>query len=128
VSIKPPVPYQDVPNILAQYDVAFAYVPEYPLDWQYHPTLKVFEYRALGMPIIATDFEPNREVVQDGVNGLLVTNSAENIAQAMRRFISENGFLKQCVENAQAMRQGLLWQDISEMYEQLYQRLLQQKE
>lgn len=125
VSIKPPVPYQDIPNILSQYDVALAIVPEYPLDWQYHPTLKVLEYRALGMPIIATDFEPNREVVQDGVNGLLVSNSPDNIAQAMQRFVKEDGFLRQCIVNAQAMRQGLLWQDIGEMYEQLYLRLLQ---
>ncbi len=125
VRILPPVPYEDVPGTVAQYDVALAYVPEYPLDWQYHPTLKVFEYRALGMPIIATDFEPNREVVQDEVNGLLVSNSAENIAHAMRRFVCEKEFLRQSAENAKAMRWGLLWQDISEMYEQLYQRLLE---
>ena len=125
VSIKPPVPYQDIPAVLSQYDVALAIVPEYPRDWQYHPTLKVLEYRALGMPIIATDFEPNREVVQDEVNGLLVLNSPDNIARAMQRFVSENEFLKQCAVNAQAMRQGLLWQDVGNLYEKLYQRLMQ---
>ncbi len=127
VDVKPPVPYHDVPKTLDQYDVALAYVPEYPLDWQYHPTLKVLEYRAYGMPIIASDFAPNRELIEEGVNGLLVKNTPDNIAEAMRRFVNEEGFLKQCVENARSMRTALLWQDVSVMYEQLYLRLLSRR-
>jgi glycosyltransferase involved in cell wall biosynthesis len=124
VSVKPPVPYRDIPKILTQYDVALAIIPGHPLDWKYHPTLKVLEYRAIGMPIIATDFEPNREVVEHGINGLLVSNTPEDIAQAMQRFVCEVDFLQACRLNAQEMRQGLLWKDISGLYEQLYQSLV----
>jgi glycosyltransferase involved in cell wall biosynthesis len=128
VKIKSPLPYQDVPHTLRKYDVALAYVPEYPLDWQYHPTLKVLEYRAIGMPIIATDYRPNRDFVEDGVNGLLVDNSAEDIAKVMQRFINDRQFLERCMENARSMRQGVLWPEVSEMYERMYKRLLGQTE
>lgn len=117
VAIEPPVPYQDVPEVISNYDVALAYVPSLP-QWQYQPTLKAVEYRALGMPIIATDIEPNREIVQNGVNGLLVQDSVEGLAEGMLRFVADRDFLVGCKENAQAMRDGLTWNEVAKMYEQ----------
>jgi glycosyltransferase involved in cell wall biosynthesis len=126
VQIRPPVPYDDVPTMLLENDVALAYIPETPLDWQYHPTLKVLEYRAIGIPIIATDFEPNQEVVIDGENGLLVQNSAQDLGQAMARFIEDPDFLYNSKLKAGKMRQGLLWKEAAEMYERLYRQLTKQ--
>jgi glycosyltransferase involved in cell wall biosynthesis len=118
VAFCPPVPYTDVPATILQHDVALAYVPEYPLDWQYHPTLKVIEYGALGVPIIASDFAPNREAVADGENGLLVANTPSALAQAMLRFVTDPAFLHQCQQRAQARRRGTPWVEIAECYEQ----------
>lgn len=123
VSIQPPIPYEDVPKAVLRHDVALAYVPELPADWQYHPTLKILEYRALGMPIIATDFLPNRELVIDGDNGVLVKNTAEDISQAMLRFICDPDFLPGSRAKAQAMREGLTWDKVAFRYYELYQRL-----
>lgn len=117
VSLEPPVRYEDVPEVALGYDVTLAYVPEQPTDWQYYPTLKVLEYRALGLPIIATDIEPNHAVVEEGVNGLLVPNSAEGWAGAMLRFVRDPGFLKSCQDNATGMRRGRTWREVTEMYE-----------
>ncbi|HNS39233.1 MAG TPA: glycosyltransferase family 4 protein [Promineifilum sp.] len=125
VHIRPPVPYDEVPNTLLDYDVALAYVPETPLDWQYHPTLKVLEYSALGLPIIATDFEPNRDLVEQGVNGLLVPNSVGDIAQAMLRFIQDPAFLARCRVNAEAKRGGVTWDQVSLQYMELYHQLME---
>ena len=118
VAFCPPVPYTEVPATILQHDVALAYVPEYPLDWQYHPTLKVIEYGALGVPIIASDFAPNRETVSDGENGLLVANTPSALAQAMLRFVTDHAFLQQCKQRAQARRRGTPWVEIAECYEQ----------
>jgi glycosyltransferase involved in cell wall biosynthesis len=117
VAILPPVPYQDVPAVMSEYDVALAYIPSVP-QWQYQPTLKVMEYRALGMPIIATDIEPNRELVQDGVNGVLVQDSVESLAEGMLRFLEDHDFLLSCRQNARAMRSGVTWNEVAKMYEQ----------
>jgi len=104
--------------------VALAYVPELPADWMYHPTLKVLEYRALGLPIIATDFRPNREIVENGVNGLLVENTPESIAAAMLRYICDPGFLARSSAEAQSRRAGLPWNNVADQYLALYESLL----
>lgn len=116
VSLHPPVAYQDVPKVILKYDVAFAIVPEEPADWQYHPTLKVLEYRALGVPIIATDVAPNRDVVQNGLNGYLVQNTPEDFADAMYRFVHDPVRLQQITSEAQAMRAGRPWESIVDLY------------
>ena len=118
VKLKPPVQYEDVPKVASGYDVALAYVPNQPADWRYHPTLKVLEYRALAMPIIATDNKPNAEVVEDGVNGLLVQNSVESLGGGMLHFVKKPEFLERCKANAIKMRQGKTWNEIAVMYEQ----------
>jgi glycosyltransferase involved in cell wall biosynthesis len=123
VTIRPPVPYETVPREVLAHDVALAYVPELPADWMYHPTLKVLEYRALGLPIIATDFRPNRELIDEGVNGLLVENTPQSIAAAMLRFVANPAFLAQSRAAAAARREGLTWDVVAAQYERLYQRL-----
>jgi glycosyltransferase involved in cell wall biosynthesis len=128
VAFHPPVPYTEVPATILQHDVALAYVPEYPLDWQYHPTLKVIEYGALGVPIIATDFAPNRETVTHGMNGLLVENTPTALAQAMLCFVTDPAFLASCRRNAQTRRRGTPWNELAEQYEQtVYLPLWQKK-
>jgi glycosyltransferase involved in cell wall biosynthesis len=124
IRMLPPVPYDRVPETVAGYDVALTIVPESPADWQYQPTIKGIEYRALGMPVIATDLAPNRELVVNEVNGLLVRNTADSIAGAMLRFICDRSFLKQSRINAQAMREGSTWGEVAEQYLALYKRLV----
>ncbi len=120
VRILPPVPYHEVPSTICQYDVAVAYVADVR-DWKYQVTLKALEYRALGMPIIASDDEPNREVVVDGKNGLIVKNTAQTIADGMLRFIQEEKLLPDCTESALSMRQGLTWHDVARLHlEEVY--------
>jgi glycosyltransferase involved in cell wall biosynthesis len=120
VRIEPPISNEHIPELVLAHDVAFAYVPDTPVDWNYHPTLKVLEYRALGMPIIASDNTPNRDTIQDGVNGVIVHNTAEDIARGMQRFITDRPFLRHCRAHAQQMRQGILWSDVAAMYEAIY--------
>lgn len=128
VSFHPPLPYAKVAAFIADYDVALAYVPPRP-DWKYQPTLKVLEYRALGMPIIASDNPPNREVVTEGVNGLLVEHTAPAIARAMARFVEDREFLAASTAAARSMRQGRTWADAARLYLTIvYTRLHQTKD
>lgn len=123
VRLLPPIPYDSVPQTVTTYDVALTIVPESPSDWQYQPTIKGIEYRALGMPVIATDFAPNRELVTHGANGLLVDNTPASIAGAMRRFICEPGFLEQVQGEARAMRGGPTWSEIATRYMNVYEQI-----
>lgn len=124
VEIRPPVPYREVPRVIAQHDVAVAFVPEIE-DWKYQVTLKVLEYRALGMPVLASDLPPNREVVADGINGVVAGNTPEEFASGMKRFLDDPAFLNSCRRNARSMRQGKTWEDVARVHEEeVYRRVL----
>ena len=58
-----------IPGLLAAMDVAVA---PYSLDSQcYFSPLKVYEYMAAGLPVVASQVGQLAELIQDGVNGLL---------------------------------------------------------
>lgn len=127
VTVKSPIPYGEIPELLARYDVGLAYVPD-RATWHDQPTIKVLEYRAVGLPILSTDVASHREVVEEGVNGLLVRNSVESLAEGMLRFVLDRDFLRHCRANARAMRRGLTIGKVARMYEQdVYQRLKNEK-
>jgi glycosyltransferase involved in cell wall biosynthesis len=123
VAIEPPLPYEAVPTFLANQHVGLAFVPDRP-TWHYQPTIKILEYRALGLPILSTDVASHREFIQDGVNGVMVQDNPESIAAGMRRFLQDGEFFNHMVSNARQMRRGLTWDQIAEAYEHVYQQLL----
>jgi glycosyltransferase involved in cell wall biosynthesis len=77
-----------VPRVLASMDVAVAPYPNLP-DFYFSP-LKIFEYMAAGLPVVASGLGQVAEVIQTEVNGLLVPpGNAEALAAALRRLVSE---------------------------------------
>lgn len=124
-AIKPPIPYEQVPSLLSSYDVGMAYVPDRP-TWHYQPTIKVLEYRALGLPIISTDVASHREVVQQRVNGILCGDSPEQLAEAMYEFVKDATFLQLVTQKSRRMRRGKSWLNVADMYiDNVYKPLLQ---
>jgi glycosyltransferase involved in cell wall biosynthesis len=123
-----PVPYARVAETVAAYDVAIAYVPPVP-DWQYQPTLKVLEYRALGIPILASDNAANRPIIQVGVNGLMVDHTQGSIAEGLIRFLADRDLLARISDQARRYRQGRTWADSAKEYLDLvYTPILQEIE
>lgn len=59
----------EVPGLLAKMDVAVAPYPE-QADFYFSP-LKVYEYMAAGLAVVATRCGQITEILEDGVNGLL---------------------------------------------------------
>ena len=60
----------EVPGLLSSMDVAVAPYP--PLAHFYFSPLKVYEYMAAGLPVVASRIGQLAELIQDGENGILV--------------------------------------------------------
>ncbi len=69
VTVTGEVAHADVPRYLARMDVGLATYPPLPLF--YFSPLKVFEYAAAGVPIVASTSGQIAEVLEHRVNGLL---------------------------------------------------------
>jgi glycosyltransferase involved in cell wall biosynthesis len=66
------VPHDDVPNLMRQFDVAVAPYPRPQHDFYFSP-LKVFEYMACGIPVVAAELGQIADLVQHEQTGLLYT-------------------------------------------------------
>jgi glycosyltransferase involved in cell wall biosynthesis len=77
------VPHDAVPTFLAALDVAIAPYPELA-SFAFSP-LKLYEYLAAGVPVVASDVGQVRGVLADGVLGSLTTpGDARELADAIR--------------------------------------------
>jgi predicted glycosyltransferase/glycosyltransferase involved in cell wall biosynthesis len=60
----------EIPGLLASMDVSVAPYPD--LDDFYFSPLKIYEYMAAGLPVIASRIGDLPELIKDGINGFLV--------------------------------------------------------
>lgn len=58
------------------------------------------EALTLNVPVICTDFSSSREVVKDGINGIIVENSANGITEGLLRFIGNKNLREQLKKGA----------------------------
>jgi glycosyltransferase involved in cell wall biosynthesis len=64
------VDHDDMPSVIASFDVALAPYPVLPHDFWYSP-LKVFEYLGCGVPVVASAVGQIAELVTDGEHAVL---------------------------------------------------------
>lgn len=84
------VPTPEIPTWLAALDVGTLPYP----DAEHYPTamspLKLFEYMAAGLPIVATDLPSLRDVLEDGENALLVPpGDPVSLARSLTRILED---------------------------------------
>lgn len=90
------VPYEDVPLYLALAEAGVA-----PFQPRHHPALqaagffwsplKVFEYMAMGLPVVTSDIAPLNQIVRHGQEGLLVPEGeVDSLARAIDRLMIDS--------------------------------------
>ncbi len=86
----------------------------------------MLEAMAIGLPCICTDCLGGgaREMIQDGVNGLLVPmNDVQALADAMKRLIQEPALAQSCSKNASSVRKSLAVETIAGQWWDLIQKV-----
>jgi len=96
VDFKGRVPQKDLPALLA--DCACAVHPLPPglnVSERFTSPLKVFEYLAVGVPVVAADLPSMRELLQDGVSArLYAPGDASALAGALQQVCADGHFAR----------------------------------
>ncbi|MEO6036014.1 MAG: glycosyltransferase family 4 protein [Verrucomicrobiota bacterium] len=62
--------HEEVPAVIRQFDLALAPYPKHNHDFYFSP-MKLFEYMACGVPVVAADVGQISEIIRNGANGML---------------------------------------------------------
>ena len=109
--------FDEVPNFIAAADIGVATMP--PLDFYKHSSpIKMFEYMALGKPVVANEEIPEqKEVIEESGGGILVKFKEESFASGIMELLKNP-------ESAKEMSwKGHEWVVKNRSYETLAHRL-----
>lgn len=91
-----------VPGLLASMDIAVAPYPA--MDSFYFSPLKLYEYMAAGVAIVASAAGQVREVIDEGRTGLLYApDDSDALAAALRRLVADATLRQQLGKNARTV-------------------------
>ena len=89
----------------------------------------VLEAMASGLPVVTTDIYGNRELVQDGVEGLLVpAGSTEAVGTALERLAADPGLARAMGQRARGKAEAFSWRKVAAAYLALSQSALAGRE
>lgn len=105
------LPHRQVAGAIAGARVAVVPLPDNPMARYFTSPLKLFEYMAAGLPIVASDLPSLREVLRDGENALLVPpDDPAALAAALRRVLGEPALAERLRAQAHAEARGRTWE------------------
>ena len=88
----------------------------------------ILEAFASGIPVVATDVGGNREMVEDGVNGLVVPpESPEALAAAIERLLGSTAGLASLQKGAARGADRFDWHAVVERYVAIYRRVIAER-
>ena len=114
----------EVADLLRGADVLVLPNPPSAISTQFTSPLKLFEYMAVGRPIVASDLPAIREVLEDNVTALLVPGGdAAAIAAAVRRLIDDPALAARLARGAALAVRDYSWDRRAERIETLLRQV-----
>ena len=104
VRVERPVPHENVPHILARAHVGVTSLPEVnDVKYEASSPIKLFEYMAAGMPVLATSNKCHTDVVGDGRYAFWADDvTEETLLETLRHVWADRAELAQLGQEAQA--------------------------
>ena len=127
VGVEEPVPHHQIAELLAEADICLA-----PLSLndrnitQGCCPIKVIEYMAVGRPFVASNLPVVRELVREGVDGLLfIPNDPGDLARQVSVLLDNETLSRRLADSAAARaRECLTWHQAQKRLDKVYRRLL----
>ncbi len=118
------IPHESVASWLAHADVGVAPYPA--LDDFYFSPLKIVEYLAVGLPVVASEIGQIRELVQHGETGLLVPpGDGRRLLEALEQMHADPRLRRRMGRRAgERARRHHDWAKVGERVERLFERRL----
>ena len=114
-----------VPELLRRASVLALPNPASAISTRFTSPLKLFEYLAAGRAIVASDLPSIREILHDGVDGLLVApGDANDLADALRRLLGDPALAAQLARAAFAAAPQYSWDRRAEKLETLFTQVI----
>lgn len=113
IVLLPPVPHSHIPEILATGDIGVLPFPD-DEKWRVSSPIKLFEYMAAGMPVLATRIACHTDVLDGNCVFWAEDSSAEALADAIRAAYVRRGELEQTGEAALRLAQAWTWRASAE--------------
>lgn len=119
------LPHEAMPAVIRQFDIAVAPYPRHAHDFYFSP-LKVFEYLACGVPVVAPRLGQIAEVVADGKTGLLYpAGDLEAMVAVCERLLGSAGLRTAIGEaGARLVRREYTWDKNARHVVELARRLI----
>lgn len=94
------IPHDQIPHLIRHFDVALAPYPDLNHEFYFSP-LKLFEYMACGVPVVAPALGQMTDVINHEQNGLLYdVNDGNGMASACRSLLTDNALRRDLGANA----------------------------
>lgn len=124
------VPPKFIPLYLKASDIAVLPNPANKKSMYYTSPLKLFEYMAANIPVIASDLPAIREILHHGVNGYLIRpEGTEELSRAILYLIDNKEFATQLSENAfEILEKKYTWDIRGKKIEEYIKSVLRRRE
>ena len=120
--------HEEVPEVIRQFDIALAPYPQHNHDFYFSP-LKLFEYMACGVPVVAANIGQISEVVTHGKTGLLYPSGNLTALTACCQRLLADGQLSHAIGGAaaKAVRAKYTWDRNAAQVAKLARKLIEQE-
>lgn len=106
-------PHEETLKIMKKSDVCLLPFEKNPYTNCIYP-IKLFEYLAMGKPVIASNLDGIKKIINDGKNGFIVDfKDSTNIVRIIEKIISEDERVRQLSENARKTALEYSWDNIN---------------
>ncbi len=106
---------REVKSHLAEAAVAVLPLTQDLISASFTSPLKLFEYMAARVPIVASDLSSTREILSDGINALLVQpNEPQALADGIQKILNDRPMAERLAQKAYEDVSGYTWENRAE--------------